>query len=272
MNNIFFIELIVKSFNNSFASNSYEYQEDDLIKKGVNISELNQYIKDKFQYKFVSELKRQQQILHENDKLKLDVFLDKIKEASFTLNNEVLAYKEKEFQKHKGLSFRATADLDRDSFFGLIEADTELFNIPLSAIVKKTNKEILFNLGDVSFITKTIENIEIADFESESNPEELSKDLYQGLLYNKKAKELFEFLCVKYRSKDIRQIKYVNILHYLKNDVDQKTYVFNIKQDHYRDLIKEKEGITISKFDKSASYMEKDKPVLNDLEQDFRET
>ncbi|WP_152556914.1 hypothetical protein [Flavobacterium sp. 83] len=95
------------------------------------------------------------------------------------------------------------------------------------------------------------------------------KEEYLGQPTNDNANDFFDFLIEYYRPEDKTQIKYVNILHYLKNDADKKHFIFKVKQDEFRTLVKVKTGIKISKFDKSAKYIEEEKPIFHKLENTF---
>lgn len=171
MNNVYFIELIIESFNNTFTNKSYESSVNTLTINSVNISDLNESIKDKFRHSFVSELKRNQKIIHEKDKLELGIFLDKLKDANFSLGDSVLEYKEREFEMQKRLSYGTLTDIDKFMFFETMEASKEYYNISLSTIIPNAKKEIKFNLIDFSFITQTIDSLSIVDFESKNESE-----------------------------------------------------------------------------------------------------
>ena len=68
---------------------------------------------------------------------------------------------------------------------------------------------------------------------------------------------------------DKTQIKYVNILYYLKNDASKDHFIFRVKQAEYKILVEKKTGIKISKFDKSVKYPEEEKPIFHKLENTF---
>lgn len=73
-----------------------------------------------------------------------------------------------------------------------------------------------------------------------------------------------------YRPNEKTVIKYVNILYYLKNDANKDLYIFNIKQNDFKQMVNSKVGIEIKKFEKSERYYEVEKPILNSLEISFR--
>jgi hypothetical protein len=274
MDNIFFVELIITSYNNAFDSESYIYEESTFLNKGRSIEFLNEYIKSNFKYRFLTELRRRHILLKENDKVELHSFLVKIKEASYLLNNSVLLYKENAYKKSKRINLIGSTDEDRDLFFDTIECYEESYHISLSSIINKAKKEILFNLIDVSFITQTIDNLSFNDFEKKYESKEIDlgvNDHYLGEATNKEAYKLFEFLCEYYMRDKKTSVKYINILHYLKNDVDKKIYIFHLTQEKYRVLIFEKTRTTISKFSKSEKYDEVEKPILDALVNTFEE-
>jgi hypothetical protein len=91
---------------------------------------------------------------------------------------------------------------------------------------------------------------------------------YLGQPTNENANNFFDFLIEYYRPEETTQIKYVNILYYLKNDADKIHFIFNIKQNDYQEMIKSR-GIRISKFSKSAKYEEVEKPIFYSLENTF---
>lgn len=95
------------------------------------------------------------------------------------------------------------------------------------------------------------------------------RTIYLGESMNSPARELFEYLTSHYRSKEITNVKFINILHYLKNDTDKSLYIFKIKQREYQEIIKEKFKIDIKKFAKSEKYDEEEKHILMSIERDF---
>lgn len=92
---------------------------------------------------------------------------------------------------------------------------------------------------------------------------------YLGTPTNEKANDFFEFLIENYRASDKTIVKYVNILYYLKNHADKKHFIFKLKQSEYKILIKEKIGININKFEKSAKYEDEEKQIFHSLENTF---
>lgn len=99
-----------------------------------------------------------------------------------------------------------------------------------------------------------------------------NKNNYLGLPTTENGEKLFEYLIENYRPTEKTPVKFVNILHYLKNDADKKLYIFKVKQKpDYVNLIKSKIGIEIKKFAKSPKYDTIDKPILNQCEYDFRQ-
>ena len=101
-----------------------------------------------------------------------------------------------------------------------------------------------------------------------NNDSSLSENPYLGTPTNDKATDFFEFLCEHYRPDGKTQVKFVNILHFLKNHADKNHFIFNVKQKDYNKLIEKKE-IIISKFSKSEKYEEEEKPILHSLENTF---
>jgi hypothetical protein len=116
--------------------------------------------------------------------------------------------------------------------------------------------------------TKPQKTERVIELKSINLIETSTKEIYLGQPTNDNANDFFDFLSEFYRPEDKTQIKYVNILHYLKNDADKKHFIFKIKQKDYKLLI-EKVGIKISKFDKSANYNEVEKPIFYALENTF---
>lgn len=272
MDNVFFVELIIKSYNNAFDSGSYMYEENNFIVKGNGVENLNNYIKSNFRYRFLTELIRVQKILKETDKVELHSFLAKVREASYLLNNNVLLYKEREYQKNRNINLSSDTIDDKSLFFELIESYEESYDISLSSIISKAKKEILFNLIDLSFITQMIETLSLDDFESKNKEDIIKDDLsnsYRGEEANKLASELFDFLCKHYKKDKHTSVKYINILHYLRNDVDKRKYIFNLNQTRYRELIKKVANVNITKFSKSEKYDESERPILDELEMSF---
>ncbi|MDR6764472.1 hypothetical protein J2Y38_004705 [Flavobacterium sp. 2755] len=96
-----------------------------------------------------------------------------------------------------------------------------------------------------------------------------TEDTYLGQPTNTKGNQFFEFLVENYRPSQKTTVKYVNILHFLKKDADKKSFIFNLKQEEYKLLIKTRIGIEIKKFAKSERYDEVEKPILFALENSF---
>jgi hypothetical protein len=94
---------------------------------------------------------------------------------------------------------------------------------------------------------------------------------YLGQPTNDKANEFFEFLIENYRPDEKTKVKFVNILHFLKNDADKKHFIFKVKQNEYKKMIENK-GIKISKFEKSANYEDVEKHIFRSLETTFLKT
>jgi hypothetical protein len=177
------------------------------------------------------------------------------------------------------------------------DMDSDLYDFDKKSLEYKTEiKEKLFNndldeSSQFEFICKVIskglkKTIDIREnkindlvngmFETiESEPEKIVindtsiKEKYLGQPTNDNANDFFDFLIEYYRPEDNTQVKYVNILHYLKNDADKNHFIFKVKQDKFRTLVKAKTGIEISKFEKSAKYLEEEKPIFHTLENTF---
>lgn len=96
-----------------------------------------------------------------------------------------------------------------------------------------------------------------------------SKTNYLGQPTNENANDFFEFLIDHYRPTEATVVKFVNILHYLKNDTDKSKFIFKVKQKDYKKLVFEKKGIKINKFQKSERYFEDERTILNALENSF---
>jgi len=92
---------------------------------------------------------------------------------------------------------------------------------------------------------------------------------YLGQPANDEAINFYEFLCENYRPLESTKVKFVNILHFLKNDADKKHFIFKLKQDDYKRMVKNNTGIILNKFEKSATYEEEEKPIFHSLENTF---
>jgi hypothetical protein len=117
-----------------------------------------------------------------------------------------------------------------------------------------------------------VENVQLEVFDSEEidlNDSTTTYD-YLGQSSNEKANELFDFLIQYYRPDEKTSVKFVNILHYLKNDANKELYIFNIKQLDFKEIIKTNFKIEIKKFAKSERYHDDEKSILNTLESSFR--
>jgi hypothetical protein len=154
-------------------------------------------------------------------------------------------------------------------------------------VVKKSNERLVSDFGKPGqlFPNGDANNIKIDYLEdwikekkaslvntklNETEGKLASVGSYLGQPTNDLANNLFDFLILNYRPNQKTKVKYINILHYLKNDSNKELYVFNVKQVDYIKMIKEKTGIQIKKFQKSERYLAIEKPVLNALEVTFR--
>jgi hypothetical protein len=97
----------------------------------------------------------------------------------------------------------------------------------------------------------------------------VAENNYLGQPTNDAANELFEYFIQYYRPEEKSSIKFINILHYLKNDANKDLYIFKVEQSDFKKIIQAKIGIEIRKFAKSERYIEVEKPILNSLERSF---
>lgn len=134
----------------------------------------------------------------------------------------------------------------------------DLFEIRYYAGISIENYPVYLLLSDIKYPKENIDKNLI------------NQNLYLGQPSNSKANSLFDFLVENYRPNEKTNIKFINILHFLKKDVDKNIYIYNLKQKEYLELVKNKFQITIKKFAKSESYHEKEKPILSSLESSFR--
>jgi len=131
----------------------------------------------------------------------------------------------------------------------------------LSEFIDKPTVCLFVNWYNETIKTLKNETTDLKDISTTENN-------YLGQPTNENANLFFEFLCEHYRPEDKTQVKYVNILYYLKNDAEKKHFIYKVKQKDYKKLIESK-GIKISKFDKSANYLEVEKPIFYKLENTF---
>ena len=131
----------------------------------------------------------------------------------------------------------------------------------LSEFIDKPTVCLFVNWYNETIKTLKNETTDLKDISTTENN-------YLGQPTNENANLFFEFLCEHYRPEDKTQVKYVNILYYLKNDAEKKHFIYKVKQKDYKKLIESK-GIKISKFEKSANYEEVEKPIFYTLEKTF---
>jgi hypothetical protein len=112
------------------------------------------------------------------------------------------------------------------------------------------------------------ENFTARISEKETNNPPL-KENYLGQPANETAIKFFEFLSEYYRPDDVTKVKYVNILHFLKYDADRKYFIFRLKQEEYKKMVEKRLGILLTKFEKSETYQETEKPIFYSLENTF---
>lgn len=86
---------------------------------------------------------------------------------------------------------------------------------------------------------------------------------------NENASKLFEWFVEYYRPDQKKSVKFINILHYFKNDANKEIYTFDLTQLEYKEMIKKKFDINITKFAKSEQYLEVEKPILKSKERNF---
>ena len=99
--------------------------------------------------------------------------------------------------------------------------------------------------------------------------EKNTTDVFLGKSTNERAIELFDYLIENYRENETTSVKYVNILHYLKNDTNKELYIFKISQKDYKEKIKLIANIEIKKFAKSEQYFEVERLILDSFERRF---
>lgn len=139
------------------------------------------------------------------------------------------------------------------------------------ALIKKVGSWRLNNKeNDIQIRESYINYLKVKQHNAPAlNSDTAPTEKYLGQPTNKKANDFFDFLIEYYRPEDKTQIKYVNILHYLKNDADKEHFIFKVKQADYKILVENKTGIKISKFDTSVKYPEEEKPIFHSLENTF---
>ena len=160
--------------------------------------------------------------------------------------------------------FKEIKLISKRDFF--IDIDKSPLNIEFDGVLKVLENCINYNEIQISNDLKK-------DKEREPQQSEIIKPKdkeyrYLGQPTNEQANLFFEFLCENYRPDQKTQVKYVNILYYLKNDADKKHFIYKVKQKDYPKLI-EKTGVKISKFEKSANYDDVEKPIFHSLENTF---
>jgi hypothetical protein len=156
--------------------------------------------------------------------------------------------------------------------FAVIQAyqdlqSTVVKNSELLELIYKLEKFELFKVRKINE-TSIYENslyLELSKIEKPTTSKKPDIIINSNLIADK----LFEFLVEHYKPNNIQQIKFINIWHFLKRDVDLSKYVYNPTQNDYKLIIKEKYDVDIKKFEKSDNYFEKVKPVLRDLEYEF---
>ena len=99
--------------------------------------------------------------------------------------------------------------------------------------------------------------------------EKNTTDVFLGKSTNERAIGLFDYLIENYRENETTSVKYVNILHYLKNDTNKELYIFKISQKDYKEKIKLIANIEIKKFAKSEQYFEVERLILDSFERRF---
>lgn len=142
-----------------------------------------------------------------------------------------------------------------------------------STAVEEIKKTIKKQKRYIKYLQNWISEKRSNDFtekisENETKNPVLEED-YLGQPANENAVKFFEFLCENYRPDNVTKVKYVNILHFLKYDADKKQFIFNLKQEEYKEMVEKKLGIVLTKFEKSASYQETEKPIFYSLENTF---
>ncbi|HHT9078524.1 TPA: hypothetical protein ACT5CJ_001295 [Flavobacterium psychrophilum] len=191
-------------------------------------------------------------------------FSQDIEANVFSDDNSLLSYihysikKGKLIRKRTNIKFDLIEPIEIKYFMGLYDVLHHLEKI----ILNYATKEQLNNLEQ-----KTLQlEPEAIDLNNASTDNE---NLYLGQPTNENANKLFDYLIEYYRPAETTVVKYVNILHYLKNDAEKKHFIFTLKQDAYKIIVKQKTGIEIKKFAKSEQYNEVEKPILYSLENSF---
>lgn len=113
-------------------------------------------------------------------------------------------------------------------------------------------------------------DLEVFEYRKNDLREEtISENMYLGQASNENANMLLSFLIEYYRPDEKTSVKFVNILHFLKNDANKDLFIFKVKQPEFKKMIQEKEGVEIKKFAKSEKYNVDEKPIFYKLESTF---
>lgn len=86
---------------------------------------------------------------------------------------------------------------------------------------------------------------------------------------NDNCKLLLEHFVDNYKIDSVTKIKYINIMHYLKNDCDKTIFIFNLNQAQFKEMIELKYGVQLKNMDKPDRYEEREKPILRNIETSF---
>lgn len=108
---------------------------------------------------------------------------------------------------------------------------------------------------------------EFEEFIKIGNVEIKEKQIFTG--QREEANKLFNYLVQKYRKNDNTRVKFINILHYMKNSKDLEIHKLKVKQDEYTRIIKKEFDLEIKKYEKSTYYLEEEEPILKQLKTDF---
>jgi len=126
------------------------------------------------------------------------------------------------------------------------------------------------NLFGYYFLYRELLNLKQNEFKYSKINRLNNNSNYIKLRANENGIELFEYLISNYRDEECSNVKFINILHYLKYNAKKKDYIFKAKQKDYRVFVYERFKIEIKKFAKSEKYEEEEKQIFISLESDYR--
>lgn len=149
--------------------------------------------------------------------------------------------------------------------FAVIQAyqnlqSTAIKNSALLELIYKLERFELFEIKESKSIKEDKNYIKLLQIKNNLNP---VLNFESTLPVDEIGLKLLNYLCDHYRPEDSTQVRFINIHYYMRKDGNKNFYQYKLTQKNFEELILKNYNIKISKFQKSETYFEEEKFILN---------